>query len=260
MAARAGSAGAAGTDSRATTVPSAIPAVTGPAASLPRRALILRLGRLVVKGSSPAVPAVATWHPSTVVLPHPAGVPLPLWTRSREALVAAGRTAEGRRVHSLHAYFLRPGDPSKQIVFEVDPIRDGRSFTTRRVVAKQDAKAIFSTSVSFQKAEDGLKHQATMPEVPPPEALETDLDFLGRAQVDGDAAPVISGRTAGHARRILRQARDRRKRPTQLEGADRLHAFELQPELLRLMDDLKHQLVGAHQLLRLRLRGQQRVG
>ena len=98
-----------------------------------------------------------------------------------QSLNAATRSVDEDRIaHSMHAYFLRPGDPSKQIVFEVDPIRDGRSFTTRRVVAKQDARAIFSTSISFQKAEDGLEHQATMPDVPPPEELETDLDFYQR--------------------------------------------------------------------------------
>jgi acyl-CoA thioesterase-2 len=98
-----------------------------------------------------------------------------------QSLNAATRSVEEDRIaHSLHAYFLRPGDPSKQIVFEVDPIRDGRSFTTRRVVAKQDARAIFSTSISFQKAEEGLEHQATMPDVPAPEEVETDLDYFNR--------------------------------------------------------------------------------
>ncbi len=69
-----------------------------------------------------------------------------------QALNAAIRTVEedDRTAHSMHAYFLRPGNPAKQIVYEVDPIRDGRSFTTRRVVAKQDGRAIFNTSVSFQ--------------------------------------------------------------------------------------------------------------
>ena len=98
-----------------------------------------------------------------------------------QTLNAATRSVEDDRIaHSMHAYFLRPGDPSKQIVFEVDPIRDGRSFTTRRVVAKQDARAIFSTSISFQKAEDGLEHQATMPDVPPPEEVETDEVYWQR--------------------------------------------------------------------------------
>ncbi len=84
-----------------------------------------------------------------------------------QALVAASRTVErGRVVHSLHAYFLRPGDPSVPILYEVDRIRDGRSFTTRRVVAIQHGKAIFNLQASFQVPEDGLSHQAPMPETP----------------------------------------------------------------------------------------------
>ncbi len=72
-----------------------------------------------------------------------------------QALYAALNTvSEDRVAHSMHAYFLRPGDPSRQIVYEVDPIRDGRSFTTRRIVAKQDGVAIFNTSVSFQVVEE----------------------------------------------------------------------------------------------------------
>src|SRR5882672_11957661 len=73
-----------------------------------------------------------------------------------QALVAAGRTVDSERlVHSLHAYFLRPGDPNIPIIFEVDRIRDGRSFTTRRVVAIQHGKAIFNLAASFQVHEDG---------------------------------------------------------------------------------------------------------
>jgi acyl-CoA thioesterase-2 len=92
-----------------------------------------------------------------------------------QALVAAGRTVpDERRVHSLHAYFIRGGDPSVPIVYEVDRIRDGRSFTTRRVVAIQHGKAIFSLSASFQKDEPGIEHAETMPEgVPAPETLPT---------------------------------------------------------------------------------------
>ncbi|WP_328607839.1 acyl-CoA thioesterase II [Amycolatopsis sp. NBC_00345] len=91
-----------------------------------------------------------------------------------QALVAAGRTVpEDRRVHSLHAYFIRGGDPSVPIVYEVDRIRDGRSFTTRRVVAVQHGKAIFSLSASFQKDEGGIEHADTMPDVPAPETLPT---------------------------------------------------------------------------------------
>ena len=78
-----------------------------------------------------------------------------------QALVAAARTVEpGRSVHSLHAYFLRPGDPRVPILYEVDRIRDGRSFTTRRVVAIQHGKAIFNLQSSFQVPEEGLEHEA----------------------------------------------------------------------------------------------------
>jgi acyl-CoA thioesterase-2 len=91
-----------------------------------------------------------------------------------QALVAAGRTVEdGRPVHSLHSYFLRPGDPTVPIVYEVDRIRDGRSFTTRRVVAIQHGRAIFNLSASFQVEERGPEHQDPMPEVPDPETLPT---------------------------------------------------------------------------------------
>ncbi|GDY31976.1 acyl-CoA thioesterase II [Gandjariella thermophila] len=94
-----------------------------------------------------------------------------------QALVAAGRTVpEDRHVHSLHAYFIRPGDPRVPIVYEVDRIRDGRSFTTRRVVAIQHGKAIFSLSASFQLREHGLDHADAMPEVPDPESLPSFAD------------------------------------------------------------------------------------
>ena len=92
-----------------------------------------------------------------------------------QALVAAGRTVEpGRPVHSLHAYFLRPGDPSVPILYDVDRIRDGRSFTTRRVVAIQHGEAIFNLAASFHHPEaDGFDHQLPMPPAPPPEGLPT---------------------------------------------------------------------------------------
>jgi acyl-CoA thioesterase-2 len=93
-----------------------------------------------------------------------------------QALVAAARTVEQAdgTVHSLHAYFLRPGDPSVPIVYDVDRIRDGRSFTTRRVVAIQHGKAIFNLQASFHTSEPGFEHQLPMPEgVPGPEELPT---------------------------------------------------------------------------------------
>jgi len=90
-----------------------------------------------------------------------------------QALVAAGRTVPADRpVHSLHAYFLRPGDPSLPIVYEVDRIRDGRSFTTRRVVGIQHGKPIFNLSASFQLVETGIEHATPMPPVPEPETLQ----------------------------------------------------------------------------------------
>jgi acyl-CoA thioesterase-2 len=88
-----------------------------------------------------------------------------------QALVAACRTVEDRVAHSLHAYFLRPGDPAIPILYEVDRIRDGKSFTTRRVVAIQHGQPIFHLQCSFQAIEEGLEHQAPMPEAPDPETL-----------------------------------------------------------------------------------------
>ena len=94
-----------------------------------------------------------------------------------QALVAANRTVNGRLAHSLHAYFLRPGDPSVPIIYNVDRIRDGGSFTTRRVVAVQHGQAIFSMAASFHKEETGLEHQIKMPEVPPPESLPSEAEL-----------------------------------------------------------------------------------
>ncbi len=89
-----------------------------------------------------------------------------------QALVAAGRTVDPeRRVHSLHSYFVRPGDPAIPIVYEVDRVRDGRSFSTRRVIAIQDGKSIFSLSASFQLVQDGIEHQEPMPDAPDPQRL-----------------------------------------------------------------------------------------
>lgn len=98
-----------------------------------------------------------------------------------QALVAACRTVpEGRLAHSLHSYFLRPGDSGAPIVYTVDRIRDGRSFTTRRVVAVQHGQPIFHLSASFQETEDGLEHQEAMPAVPDPETLPTADELLPR--------------------------------------------------------------------------------
>jgi len=103
-----------------------------------------------------------------------------------QALSAAAQTTDpDRHVHSMHAYFLRPGDVSRPIVYEVDRIRDGGSFTTRRVVAIQAGAAIFSMSSSFQKDEKGFEHQDPMPEVPPPEKVPTEQERFAEAAAAG---------------------------------------------------------------------------
>jgi acyl-CoA thioesterase-2 len=131
-----------------------------------------------------------------------------------QSLVAAGRTVPADRVvHSLHAYFLRPGDPSVPIVHRVDPVRDGRSFTTRRVTAQQHGEAIFTLSASFHTPEDGFTHQLPRLGAPPPEDLPAtpgsidDGDELGRSwfsdfaerhpfefRFDGELPRVATGR------------------------------------------------------------------
>jgi acyl-CoA thioesterase-2 len=100
-----------------------------------------------------------------------------------QALSAAGQTVEPeRRPHSLHAYFLRPGNVDKPIVYEVDRIRDGGSFTTRRVVAIQAGRAIFNLAASFQKDEPGFSHQNPMPSAPEPLSVATEQDdWLSRS-------------------------------------------------------------------------------
>jgi acyl-CoA thioesterase-2 len=97
-----------------------------------------------------------------------------------QALVAANCTVNGRVAHSLHAYFLRAGDPAVPIIYEVDRIRDGRSFSTRRVVAIQHGRAIFSMAASFHVEEEGLHHQIEMPDTPPPEELPSEAELKER--------------------------------------------------------------------------------
>ena len=92
--------------------------------------------------------------------------------------------AETRIAHSLHAYFLRPGDPAIPILYDVDRIRDGRSFTTRRVVAIQHGRAIFNMAVSFHDEEPGLEHQIEMPDTPPPEALPSFEERLAQIEAE----------------------------------------------------------------------------
>lgn len=109
----------------------------------------------------------------------------PYWERGRlfggvvaaQALSAAYGTIDDLDVHSLHSYFLRPGDTDLPVIFDVDRIRDGRSFATRRVVARQRGEAIFNLSASFHKTEAGFDHQMAKPDVPAPEDAPTPQDF-----------------------------------------------------------------------------------
>ena len=108
-----------------------------------------------------------------------------------QALIAASRTVgQGRLCHSLHAYFLRPGDPSVPISYDVERSRDGASFSARRVVASQKGPPIFTLASSFQRAETGCEHQAQMPVVPAPEELEDDSQVLLR---DPALSPAMRG-------------------------------------------------------------------
>ena len=118
-----------------------------------------------------------------------------------QALVAATRTVDGRHPHSLHGYFMLPGDPKVPIIYEVDRIRDGKSFTTRRVVAIQHGQAIFSMSASFHLDEEGFAHQAEMPKVPGPDELPSEEEVKGRA------APADAGAHA-HLLRARAAARN----------------------------------------------------
>ncbi len=122
-----------------------------------------------------------------------------------QALVAARRTIdeEDRSVHSLHGYFILAGDLDLPVVYFVDRLRDGRSFTTRRVTAIQHGKAIFNMSSSFHKTEEGLSHQSTMPDVPPPEGLKSQLEIL-REHAE---------RIPGELRELLTQDRPIDRRP-----------------------------------------------
>ena len=96
-----------------------------------------------------------------------------------QALVAGGRTvASDRVVHSLHSYFIRSGDPTVPIIYHVEPVRDGRSFSVRRVVAVQHGEPIFILSASFQLEQGGIDHQSPMPDVPGPESLPTVTERL----------------------------------------------------------------------------------
>ncbi|HWG60152.1 MAG TPA: acyl-CoA thioesterase II [Streptosporangiaceae bacterium] len=103
-----------------------------------------------------------------------------------QGLVAAGRTVPADRpVHSLHAYFIRPGDPAIPIIYTVDRLRDGRSFTTRRVSAIQHGETIFALSASFHRPEPGVEHAIAMPDVPPPESITPTPDRMEKVMGPG---------------------------------------------------------------------------
>ena len=126
-----------------------------------------------------------------------------------QALVAASRTVdEGFAVHSLHSYFLLPGDYSVPIIYDVERIRDGRSFLTRRVMARQHGRPIYYQTVSFQRAEDGFDHQDAMPEVAPPEEGIDLVDLMregGNADADalGKEWAALDVRWLGNSRHGL---------------------------------------------------------
>ena len=101
-----------------------------------------------------------------------------------QALVAAYRTVEDRLCHSLHAYFIHPGDPLIPIIYEVDKARDGGSFTTRRVIAIQHGRQIFNLAASFHRAEEGWNHQHDMPDVPGPEDVRPREEIMGLRNED----------------------------------------------------------------------------
>jgi acyl-CoA thioesterase-2 len=94
-----------------------------------------------------------------------------------QALQAAYKTVEGRVCHSLHCYFIRPGDPAVPILYDVDRARDGKTFTTRRVTAIQHGQQIFNLAASFQTPEDGVEHQDPMPDVATPEQLKNEEEL-----------------------------------------------------------------------------------
>ena len=107
-----------------------------------------------------------------------------------QALAAAYRTIEGRHCHSLHAYFIRPGDPKIPILFQVDRARDGGSFAVRRVVAIQHGKQIFNLAASFQTPETGFEHQLQMPQPPPAEGLANEEELRAKAGLDPNSRRV----------------------------------------------------------------------
>jgi acyl-CoA thioesterase-2 len=127
-----------------------------------------------------------------------------------QSLMAAYETVESRICHSLHCYFIRPGDPSIPIIFEVDRSRDGGSFTTRRVIAVQKGRQIFNLAASFQEVETGLEHQSPMPTGPGWTGAPSDDDQRGSTpdDEDPDADPLEIRRLGGHSGQGDESSRD----------------------------------------------------
>ena len=124
-----------------------------------------------------------------------------------QALLAAYETVETRVCHSIHCYFIRPGDPKVPILYEVDRARDGGSFTTRRVTAIQHGEQIFNLAGSFQGVEQGFEHQSAMPDVPPPEALPDSFEQI-KAMLE--TMPEAARRMMGRPRPIEQRQVDPR--------------------------------------------------
>ena len=147
-----------------------------------------------------------------------------------QALVAAGRTVpDDRAVHSLHAYFIRPGDPAVPIIYSVDRVRDGRSFSTRRVTAVQHGRVIFALSASFHHPEPGIEHAVPMPAAPSPDQLRPNAERL--AEAIGGQLPAHMRDTPIDMRSVgpmsIEVARDPSLRP----GADNLIWLRVNGEL-----------------------------
>ena len=156
-----------------------------------------------------------------------------------QALVAARRTVdEERHAHSLHAYFLRPGDPNVPILYQVDRIRDGRSFTTRRVVAIQHGRPIFNMSTSFQVKEAGFEHQMPMPAVPEPGGLPGEQELAERH------------RASAPPERLVDDDWMQRERPIEQRFADAINWYDPVPQdpLLRVWLRAAGRLPDSHGL------------
>jgi len=109
-----------------------------------------------------------------------------------QAMSAAQQTVKPEFVlHSMHAYFMRPGDPARAVIYDVELIREGKSFITRRVVARQHGAAIFSCQLSYQKIETGFDHQVPMPPVPGPEGLRNESELFAAVLVEGETDRIL---------------------------------------------------------------------